>query len=308
MSHAPDRLTDAGQPPSGYKRSNVAPARRIPVDLSGTRIVVTGASAGIGHEAALALAQLGADVTVVARSAAKAAAAIDALARAVRGAVAARRRARRSRQARRGAGPGRAPGDGAPAARRADQQRRLLPGRAGDDGRGARGGVGHQRARLRGADHALARAVRAARGRIVYTASTMAGDLDVDDLDWARRGWNGIKAYRQSKQANRMLAWAWARRLDGSGATINVAHPGGVRTNIAHRQRGLWGVLNRLAFLTQRSPRRGGDVLVWLAASPDVVGSAGFYKDRRAIPCQWRDDVDGQERLWALCQRQLATG
>jgi NAD(P)-dependent dehydrogenase (short-subunit alcohol dehydrogenase family) len=151
-------------------------------------------------------------------------------------------------------------------------------------------------------------AVVAARGRIVYTASTMAGDLDVDDLDWARRGWNGIKAYRQSKQANRMLAWAWARRLDGSGATINVAHPGGVRTNIAHRQRGLWGVLNRLAFLTQRSPRRGGDVLVWLAASPDVVGSAGFYKDRRAIPCQWRDDVDGQERLWALCQRQLATG
>mgnify|MGYP000337793947 CR=1 FL=1 len=80
----------------------------------------------------------------------------------------------------------------------------------------------------------------------------------------------------------------------------------GVRTNIAHRQRGLWGVLNRLAFLTQRSPRKGGDVLVWLAASPDVVGRAGFYKDRRAIPCQWRDDIDGQERLWALCQRQLA--
>ena len=105
-----------------------------------------------------------------------------------------------------------------------------------------------------------------------------------------------------------MLAWAWARRLDGSGATINVAHPGGVRTNIAHRQRGLWGVLNRLAFLTQRSPRMGGDVLVWLAASPEVGGSAGFYKDRRAIPCQWRDDVAAQERLWALCQRQLTAG
>ena len=42
---------------------------------------------------------------------------------------------------------------------------------------------------------------------------------------------------------------------------INVAHPGGVRTNIAHRQRGLWGVLNRLAFLTQRSPRPANPIV-----------------------------------------------
>ncbi len=297
-----------GNPRRGTNGRMSRPLDPIPVDLSGKRIVVTGASAGIGHEAALELAKLGADVTVVARSAAKAAAAIDALA--ARGAA-------RARLAGEHADLGKLAEVRAMADRLATAHPRLdvlinnagcYPGARVMTAEGLEEAWVTNVLAYEALTTRLRDAVVAARGRIVYTASTMAGDLDVDDLDWARRGWNGIKAYRQSKQANRMLAWAWARRLDGSGATINVAHPGGVRTNIAHRQRGLWGVLNRLAFLTQRSPRRGGDVLVWLAASPDVVGSAGFYKDRRAIPCQWRDDVDGQERLWALCQRQLATG
>lgn len=292
-------------PGLGYNPLMSRPLEPIPVDLTGKRVVVTGASAGIGHEAAFELAKLGADVTVVARTAAKAAAAIDALV--ARGAP-------RARLDGAHADLGRLAEVRALADRLAAAHPRLdvlinnagcYPGARVITAEGLEEAWVTNVLAYEVLTTRLHGAVGAARGRIVYTASTMAGDLDVDDLDWARRGWNGIKAYRQSKQANRMLAWAWARRLDGTGATINVAHPGGVRTNIAHRQRGLWGVLNRLAFLTQRSPRRGGDVLVWLAASPEVVGTAGFYKDRRAIPCQWRDDVDAQERLWALCQRQL---
>jgi len=293
---------------AGYNPAMSRPLEPIPVDLTGKRIVVTGASAGIGHEAALELAKLGADVTVVARSAAKSAAAIDALV--ARGAV-------RARLVGEHADLGALTEVRALADRLATAHPRLdvlinnagcYPGQRVMTSNGLEEAWVTNVLAYEALTTRLQGAVRAARGRIVYTASTMAGDLDVDDLDRSRRGWNGIKAYRQSKQANRMLAWAWARRLDGSGATINVAHPGGVRTNIAHRQRGLWGVLNRLAFLTQRSPRMGGDVLVWLAASPEVGGSAGFYKDRRAIPCQWRDDVAAQERLWALCQRQLTAG
>ncbi len=281
------------------------PLEPILVDLTGQRVVVTGASAGIGHEAALELCKLGADVTVVARSAAKAAAAIDALVS---------RGAARARLTGEHADLGKLAEVRALAERLATAHPRLdvlvnnagcYPGQRVITADGLEEAWVTNVLAYEALTTRLHEAVAAARGRIVYTASTMAGDLDVDDLDWSRRGWNGIKAYRQSKQANRMLAWAWARRLEGTGATINVAHPGGVRTNIAHRQRGLWGVLNRLAFLTQRSPRMGGDVLVWLAASPEASGSAGFYKDRRAIACQWRDDVAAQERLWALCQRQL---
>ncbi|MEZ4404416.1 MAG: SDR family NAD(P)-dependent oxidoreductase [Kofleriaceae bacterium] len=283
------------------------PLAPIPVDLSGKLVVITGATAGIGHEAAHALAGLGATLVLVGRTRAKAEAAIAALV--ARGADPARLSPEH-------ADLGRLDEVAALAARLAAAHPRLdvllnnagcYPGArvmtaAGLEEAWVTNVLAYERMTT-----ALRPALEAARGRIVDVASTLAGDLDVEDLAWSRRGWNGIKAYRQTKQANRMLAWAWARRLDGTGVTVNVAHPGGVRTNIAHRQRGLWGVLNRLAFLTQRSPRRGADTLVWLAASPEVEGrTAGFYKDRAPIPCQWRADVDAQERLWALCQAQLA--
>ncbi len=283
------------------------PLAPLGVDLTGRSIVVTGATAGIGHEAALALATAGASVTVVGRSRASADAAIAALV--ARGAAA-------DRLTPEHADLGKLDEVGALADRLAARLPRLdvllnnagcypaarVLGAGGLEESWVTNVLAYERLTT-----GLRAAVVAARGRIVYVGSTMAGDLEVDDLAWQRRPWNGIKAYRQSKQANRMLAWAWARRLDGTGATINVAHPGGVRTNIAHRQRGLWGALNRLVFLTQRSPRRGADTLVWLAGSDEVAGqSAGFYKDRASIPCQWRADVAAQERLWALCQAQLA--
>jgi NAD(P)-dependent dehydrogenase (short-subunit alcohol dehydrogenase family) len=149
--------------------------------------------------------------------------------------------------------------------------------------------------------------LRAASGRVVYVASTMAGGLDVDDLLWERLRVRGMKAYSQSKQADRMLGWAWSRRLDGSGVTVNVAHPDGTATNIAGRQKGLYGVLARLAFRTQRSAAESADVVVWLAASPELAGvTGGFFHNRQPIECRWRADEPACDALWELCQRQIA--
>jgi len=297
-------VANRGSVPGSMSR----PLQPIPVDLRGRAAVVTGASAGIGWQAALALAGLGADVTVVARSPARATATIDALVAA--GADRARLRGE-------AADLGLVGEVRALAARLAAAHPRLdvllnnagcYPAARVITAEGLEEAWATNVLAYEALTTALHPAVIAARGRIVYVGSTRAGRLDIDDLTFARRRWNGIHAYEQSKQANRMLAWAWARRLDGTGATINVAHPGGVRTNIAHRQTGLWGVLSRLAFLTQRSPRRGADTLVWLAASPEVAGaSGGFYKDRRAIRCAWRDDHAAQEALWTRCQGQVGS-
>jgi retinol dehydrogenase-14 len=148
--------------------------------------------------------------------------------------------------------------------------------------------------------------LEAAQGRVVYLSSSMAGGLDLEDLTWNRRRFGGMAAYKQSKQANRMLAWAWQRRLSPQGVTVNVAHPDGTATNIAGRQRGLWGVITRLAFSTQRPPAEGGDTPLWLAASPDLEGrSGGFYVRRSSLPCEYQQDADGCEHLWKLTQEQL---
>lgn len=279
---------------------------RLDYDLSGKVAVVTGATSGIGKEAAWELARMGARVTLVGRTRDKAKAALEALVE--RGATREKLAYAAADLSRIGAVRGLAD---ELAARHPKLD--ILLSNAGC----------YPAARVITADDfeeswatntlayeilttRLRENVAAARGRIVYVGSTQAGDLDETDLTWGRRRWNGVRAYRQTKQANRMLAWAWARRLEGSGATINVAHPGGVNTNIPARHPGLYGALAKVAFATQRTPSHGADVLVWLCASPDVAGkSGGFYKDRHEIECAWKADVAASERLWVLCQRQI---
>lgn len=283
------------------------PLTPIPVDLTGKRAIVTGATAGIGKEAAFGLARLGATVTLVGRSEAK----VDAVRRELAG-----RGIPAERLDTGVADLGRVAAVRALAADLAAKHERIdvllnnagcYPGARVITSEGFEESWATNVLAYEVLTTALHPAVARAKGRIVLVASTRAGGLFEDDLAWEHRRWNGVSAYEQSKQANRMLGWAWAKRLEGTGATINVAHPGGVATNIAHRQTGLWGVLARLAFRTQRTPEMGADTLVWLAASAEVEGkSGGFYKDRRLIPCHYREDVPRLEALWARCQAQIA--
>ena len=139
--------------------------------------------------------------------------------------------------------------------------------------------------------------------RVVNVASRLAGDLDLGDVEFERRPYRAVAAYSQSKQADRMLTWALARRLKGSGVSANAMSPGLVATGLTRkggRRVGL--VASLLARLRARTPRRGADTVAWLAASPEIEGrSGGFWFDRREIPCEFRDEA-GEEALWALCR------
>ena len=81
---------------------------------------------------------------------------------------------------------------------------------------------------------------RSAPARVVNVASYWAGDLDLGDLEFRRRPYNNNDAYRQSKQADRMLTAAFAERLKPFGVTVNACHPGDVRS-ATQRQPGLRG-------------------------------------------------------------------
>ena len=130
-------------------------------------------------------------------------------------------------------------------------------------------------------------------------ASTFAGDLDLDDLQFERRPYDELQAYAQSKACNRLLTWALARRLEGTGVTANAMAPGFVpATGLS---RGLSPDLQRAyARRSGRSLSEGADTAVWLTASPDVAGISGrFFYDRGERPCEFRDRVV-EERLWNL--------
>jgi NAD(P)-dependent dehydrogenase (short-subunit alcohol dehydrogenase family) len=146
-----------------------------------------------------------------------------------------------------------------------------------------------------------------ASARVVNVASEMARSLDLSDVELARRGYDGVTAYSQSKQANRMLTWALARRLAGQPVTANAMHPGWVQTEINSRERGMkHRVACAAGKLFARKPAQGADTASWLAASPTLEGvTSKFYVDRRERECRFRG-AEEEDALWALCESMVA--
>jgi NAD(P)-dependent dehydrogenase (short-subunit alcohol dehydrogenase family) len=139
--------------------------------------------------------------------------------------------------------------------------------------------------------------------RIVNVASTYAGDLDLADLQFKRRTYAGQKAYKQSKACDRMLTWAFARRLEGSGVTANAMAPGLVQTGLYRDTPSVLRLVLRLVGLFHgRSVAQGADTGVWLASSPEVEGVNGrFFEQRREMPCEFRN-AEAEEKLWSICE------
>lgn len=137
---------------------------------------------------------------------------------------------------------------------------------------------------------------KAAPSRVVNVASYWAGDLDVDDLEFIRRRYDNNLAYRQSKQANRMLTVALAESLRGRGISVNACHPGDVNSTLS----------NALGFGGSESPESGARTPVWLATDAGIAGVTGkYFADCREQACQFRQNREMLERLLAVCCRQI---
>jgi NAD(P)-dependent dehydrogenase (short-subunit alcohol dehydrogenase family) len=152
---------------------------------------------------------------------------------------------------------------------------------------------------------ALIEAGRRGSARIVNVASTQAGGLDAADPEFQRRKYNGLTAYSQGKQANRMLTWELAEKLKGSGVTANAMSPGLVKTELNRSAKGLMGLaFGAMVGVMGMPPAKGADTAVWLASSPAVEGVTGeFFVKRKERPCKFRQDKPAIERLSTMCDR-----
>jgi NAD(P)-dependent dehydrogenase (short-subunit alcohol dehydrogenase family) len=149
--------------------------------------------------------------------------------------------------------------------------------------------------------HLLPRLRESAPARVVNVASTFASDLDLDDLQFQRRPYEAMKAYAQSKACDRLLTWALARRLEGSGVTANAMAPGLIVDTGLYRHMPS-EVMAGLRRRGGRTPADGADTAVWLASSPEIEGVSGkFYENRKEIACSFRNR-DAEERLWSICE------
>jgi NAD(P)-dependent dehydrogenase (short-subunit alcohol dehydrogenase family) len=134
---------------------------------------------------------------------------------------------------------------------------------------------------------------KSAPARIVNVASYWAGDLDLDDVEFKRRSYLNGTAYRQSKQANRMLTVAFAEMLKPMRISVNACHPGDVSSTLSHD----------LGFGGSETPEQGAATPLWLATDNVGIDNAGkYFEHLRESRDRFSNDRQAIEHLFSLCQ------
>jgi NAD(P)-dependent dehydrogenase (short-subunit alcohol dehydrogenase family) len=135
----------------------------------------------------------------------------------------------------------------------------------------------------------------------VSSAAHTSGRMAWNDLE-LERGYQGLRAYAQSKLAVNLWTRAFAKRYPKIDA--NAMHPGAIATNI-------WSTLPAFAqaLIARVLPpaSKGAIPVVRLATSDDVAGVSGHYfnklQDAPHAPAARNDD--DAERLWTYVETTL---
>lgn len=145
--------------------------------------------------------------------------------------------------------------------------------------------------------------------RIVTTSSAahLRAQIPFDDMSGERTyGPFGFGRYSQTKLANILFTLELARRLEGTGVTANCFHPGFVASGFNRNNGALMTFGMAIARPFGRSSEKGAETLVWLVDAPEVAGeSGGYFMDRRRIPPSAAgQDGEAARRLWAVSEEQ----
>lgn len=146
--------------------------------------------------------------------------------------------------------------------------------------------------------------------RIVNVSSERhrAYHMNFDDLQF-ESGYNGLRAYGQSKLANLLFTCEMARRLANTEVTVNALHPGFVKTHLGKQNRVVRTVMNVLHVFA-KSPKEEAETPIYLASSTDVAGVSGqYFIDKKEIPSSPESyDPVTAERLWNLSEELCSLG
>jgi len=147
--------------------------------------------------------------------------------------------------------------------------------------------------------------------RVVWVSSggMYGARLNVGDLQWLQRQFDGVRAYAEAKRAQVILSELFASRWIGRNISAYAMHPGwadtpGVRRSLPR----FWQRLeDRL-----RTPAEGADTILWLSVCKRLLGRTGlFWFDRQAVPTHlvpWTRGSDKERRcLWKLCEELTHT-
>jgi NAD(P)-dependent dehydrogenase (short-subunit alcohol dehydrogenase family) len=153
--------------------------------------------------------------------------------------------------------------------------------------------------------------------RIINVSSGLAkdGKVDLDDLQ-SEKNYPRTKAYSRrhapvydnAKLMVMMFTYELARRLKGSGVTVNVLMPGFTATNLGKSSGSLTSsIMFKMVRPMQQSTKKGAETSVYLASSNDVKDITGkcFAKKKETKTCPASYDEELQKRLWSKTESML---
>ena len=153
----------------------------------------------------------------------------------------------------------------------------------------------------------LDRLAAAPSARIITVSSSAAAQARLDDYwQFQAHDFDRKQAYAKSKLANLLFAFELARRLRGTPITSLAVDPGVVATRFA-RNNGLLPWLKHLIYHGRRreliSSAQGADTLIYLASAPTLPTNASgtYFRERQQIrACPAAYDAVAATQLWAL--------
>lgn len=149
----------------------------------------------------------------------------------------------------------------------------------------------------------LDRLKAAAPSRIVNVSSMVHynAELNFDDLQ-NTQGYKAFGVYKQSKLANVLFSYELARRLEGTGVTVNCLHPGVVRTGLMRNTPFFLKPFITVAGLFMIGPAKGAETSLYVATSPELEVVTGKYfrecRESRSAPPTHDEAL--AERLWDI--------
>ncbi|HOD13662.1 MAG TPA: SDR family NAD(P)-dependent oxidoreductase [Spirochaetota bacterium] len=152
----------------------------------------------------------------------------------------------------------------------------------------------------------LPRLISAAPARIVNVGSDahMISALDPDDLDGGKKRYSIMGAYGRSKLGVAYFTQELARRLDGTGVTVNAVDPGPMATGISKKPGLLPYIADAIIQLTFPSAARAARTAIHLASSHEVDGVSGkYFRFMKMKEPKLKSGPDFHSRLWEMSAR-----
>jgi len=138
---------------------------------------------------------------------------------------------------------------------------------------------------------------------INVTSGMHYGTINFDDIEFKQK-FSGAKAYRQSKLGLILYTRLLAKKLEGTGVTVNTVHPGMNKTDLGRDASGF----SRMIFkMMGKDPKIGAETSIYLASSPEVENITGEYFAKKEIKKSSKEsyDMDLAKKLWDVSEKYL---